>query len=339
MVLARRRRRDAAGAVRRGGRRRARLRGEEEGHVPDVGPAASDAELVVEHRLAQGGPLPGTGLQQHVEHFDDFRRQDFDQVFPIAAPHPALGQQAAQAEAAEVFKELALPALRGGPGVVLGDHGIDHGADGEGVRQEGVHDPPCMNLWGLVQQLADNLVAHFTLQCRHAEVDEPQAEPRAVPRQHDILQRQVPMGDAQVVQPAHGRQQLRRHGPHPLLALGAWSRQALAVTPIEEVPLRAERRRHEGLALVTEDAAQVAGIRVRPLLEDAKEGEVGPRLLRGPWVLARKVRGVGADPRGRHPLHCEQPAVGPGVPCELHLPVVPDSRLQVPHDDDAAAIP
>mmetsp|Transcript_34348 Transcript_34348/g.74968 ORF Transcript_34348/g.74968 Transcript_34348/m.74968 type:complete len:289 (+) Transcript_34348:540-1406(+) len=119
--------------------------------------------------------------------------------------------------------------------------------------------------------------------------------------QEDVLQRDVPVRDAHLVQPPHGAEDLGDDGSHDLLALPA--RRGVAVAPVEEVAAGAEGRHDVGLLLVREDAQELADIGVPVVVQVLDDTHVIPRPLRCRWVGSREFLRPTLDPLRGHDLH------------------------------------
>mmetsp|Transcript_19880 Transcript_19880/g.59575 ORF Transcript_19880/g.59575 Transcript_19880/m.59575 type:complete len:373 (+) Transcript_19880:1073-2191(+) len=140
------------------------------------------------------------------------------------------------------------------------------------------------------------------------------------------------MRQAELVQPAHRREHLPEHRPHPDLALLAPAGRLEA--PGEEVAAGGQGGDDVHVRVAREDAEQLRGVREAQLVQSFDEAHIVPRLLRGCGVLGPERLRTRAHPRGGHPLHRHPAAVGPRH--EVHAAVVHLRLLQCAHQAKGA---
>mmetsp|Transcript_42317 Transcript_42317/g.122849 ORF Transcript_42317/g.122849 Transcript_42317/m.122849 type:complete len:262 (-) Transcript_42317:354-1139(-) len=260
------------------------------------------------------------------------RGEDLAQGLPPSAAQPPLLQEPLKAEAGYVLEQLALPLACTSPGVVVNAHGEDRDADREGVCGEGVHwHVPHVDLWGLVGSLAADLVGDDTVRGRHPEVNELHLGIRAgTALQQDVLQGDVAVRDAQLVQPSGRGEDLGGQRAHVRLARWAGLRHGGVVAPREQVALRAEFRRHEHFGRIPVNAVELADVGEAHCGEALDARYVIPRLLGGTGVLTIELLRRRADPANRHALDGHG-LVDLRVLHKLDAPLVPLCLLQVLH--------
>mmetsp|Transcript_50580 Transcript_50580/g.145836 ORF Transcript_50580/g.145836 Transcript_50580/m.145836 type:complete len:305 (-) Transcript_50580:2-916(-) len=219
--------------------------------------------------------------------------------------------------------------LRAAPWVVLGAHGEKDNAERKVVSQEGVHFAVGMRFWRAVHNLSSRLALHFAPQGRRPEVDELRVQGRIKPRQQDILQGEVAVGDPQIVQPTHRRANLSDDWPHLCFPLTSGCGHGLVHAPIEQIALATIARRHQGLVNAAEDTVQAASVGVPMRSEQPHNGNVKPRLLCRLRVEIVEVPGAMLYPSGGHSLHRQELAAVGSILHKLHLAMVRLGLLQI----------
>eukprot|EP00429_Kryptoperidinium_foliaceum_P117703 CAMPEP_0176291202 /NCGR_PEP_ID=MMETSP0121_2-20121125/55425_1 /TAXON_ID=160619 /ORGANISM="Kryptoperidinium foliaceum, Strain CCMP 1326" /LENGTH=489 /DNA_ID=CAMNT_0017632033 /DNA_START=308 /DNA_END=1777 /DNA_ORIENTATION=- len=314
-------------------------------HGPDAFSARGPL-LIEEGQLAQGRPLSRLQLEQGFDDLGQVRRQcvgDHLAAAPVAKS--ALPEEAPEAEGRGVVEKAAAAARRALPRVVLQGHRENDDAESEGVGQEGVDDGLRVDLGSLVGGLPPHLALHRSAQRRHAEVDELHLRPGVRPRDEEVLQGEVAVGDAEVVQHADGLDDVGDNGPDDRLPPRARSRHGLSEAPVVEVPLLAEGARDHGLPAAAKEAVQAADVGVAHGPQEADEADVKPRPLLRLGVPRVELGGAAADPLVGHRLHRREPAPAGAVLHELHAAEVAAAswsslakvHLELLHGSTAAA--
>mmetsp|Transcript_27012 Transcript_27012/g.85499 ORF Transcript_27012/g.85499 Transcript_27012/m.85499 type:complete len:291 (-) Transcript_27012:50-922(-) len=236
---------------------------------------------------------------------------------------------------------LALAALGGVPWILPGSHREDDHAKGKCIGEECIVQHPRVCLRRLVRGLADiGATSTHALWTAHAEVNELNLQvTRVVPCQKNVLEAEVAVRDAILVQKLHGGQNLCHQRHHLNLPLSAQRRRALA--PLEELALSRQGRHHIGHVLVPENTQELADRRERAAVQLLQDPEIPPRplgavreaLLVSPWSVL--------NPRIGHPLYCDK---SPGVSTllashQLHTAAVSRGCLQVPQVPKVSSLP
>mmetsp|Transcript_85499 Transcript_85499/g.247047 ORF Transcript_85499/g.247047 Transcript_85499/m.247047 type:complete len:352 (+) Transcript_85499:315-1370(+) len=304
--------------------------------IPHAEPAPS-SRPAPEDGFAEARALLRPELEKGPDEADEDWRQH---LAPTSAARTALPEEVCEPRRREQAEARARPAPRAGPRVLLHAQGEEEHGHRESVGEEGVDRNLAVGLGRLVHSLSAEGCRSMAPQRGHAEVDKLQLRPglRHGPggrREQHVLQRNVAVRDAEVVQPPHGGAELRGDGPDRGLPAGAGGWRGVAEAPAGEVALRAELGRHQQLPRASEDAEEVADVWEAPLGEQPDEADVSPRFFGLARTPSRKVGGVRADPVARHALY-GQGAVR--ALHELHGPAIPWRALQAPDVDEARAV-
>mmetsp|Transcript_23505 Transcript_23505/g.74488 ORF Transcript_23505/g.74488 Transcript_23505/m.74488 type:complete len:373 (+) Transcript_23505:236-1354(+) len=259
-------------------------------------------------------------------------------MLAIPFAEPPLLEELPEAEQAHVLVQLARAAPGGGPRVVLGRHGEGDHPEREGVGEVRVVLGVRVHLGSLVGLLAADLSPAPAREGDHSEVDDLHLQLVLLLRQQDVLQREVAVRDAKVMQPPHARRDLPHDRLHGLLARAA--RLGVAVAPAEEVAPSGQARDHVGVLLIAEDVEELAGKRVADLVQLPHDAQVVPGLLGGGRVVVLEVLGGEPDPLRGHPLdgHLDA-ALGLRRPHQVDPPVVPYRLLELRDHGVSARVP
>mmetsp|Transcript_85234 Transcript_85234/g.241521 ORF Transcript_85234/g.241521 Transcript_85234/m.241521 type:complete len:276 (+) Transcript_85234:196-1023(+) len=228
--------------------------------------------------LPEAEPPPRVGLQKSNQQICKVRRNDINQILSIALLQLLLLQQPPETTLSNIPEPRTSVLLRGSPRVALHSHRKEDDAQGERICKEGIVRGRRVHLRCLVGRLATQFKAAYPRGCRHAEVDELDLRRGALgAREHDVLEREVPVGNAGVVEPPHGAEELQGNGQHRRLALRP--RRRAPEAPGKEVALRRKRRHSIEVLRVGKDALQLAHKWGTPVVELLQDGKVKPRLL------------------------------------------------------------
>mmetsp|Transcript_52040 Transcript_52040/g.161097 ORF Transcript_52040/g.161097 Transcript_52040/m.161097 type:complete len:320 (+) Transcript_52040:397-1356(+) len=187
-------------------------------------------------------------------------------------------------------------------------HRVDQHTQRKRVAKVGVVVLPQVHLRRLVGCFATGPVPAFAREGRLGKIDQLHLRAAArAPVQHDVLQREVAVGHAKVVEPADGTEELPCDRLHPRLLLPAGAQGLLA--PREEVAAGREGRDEVGAHAVPEDAQELAHVAVAQAVEVELEPGAEPRGLHGLGVARPEVLRPGPRPGDRQSLHRDHVAL------------------------------
>mmetsp|Transcript_58241 Transcript_58241/g.125104 ORF Transcript_58241/g.125104 Transcript_58241/m.125104 type:complete len:295 (+) Transcript_58241:451-1335(+) len=195
-----------------------------------------------------------------------------------------------------------------------------------------------MHLGRLIDLLASHLLPAGTLQGRHSEVyDLHLQQPIARIVEQDILEGNVSVRNAQVMQSPNRREDLHRNGQHRDLALLARTR--LSGAPREEVALGGQGGDDVGVLLVAKDALQVHGVWEAPPVQAPQEPDVAPRKFGRVGMPVSEVVRPQRHPRVGHALHRNLLFRRAVAQHHVHVTPVPQSVLEALHHSEVARVP
>mmetsp|Transcript_15573 Transcript_15573/g.21002 ORF Transcript_15573/g.21002 Transcript_15573/m.21002 type:complete len:226 (+) Transcript_15573:510-1187(+) len=195
-----------------------------------------------------------------------------------------------------------------------------------------------MHLGRLVGLLATHLTLSSLRSSTHAEVDHLYLQITSDICQEDVLERQVTVCDAKLMQPLDCREYLNHQGLHFCLSCHSW--RWIEVTPTEEVAACRKLCHHVGVLSVTEDAHEFTDVGEAQSVELSHDGDVAPRPLRGRGVLLVKLLGTTGHPAAGHALHGHTSVtVGATSTHLVYTSLVPNGILQLAHEPEHTGVP
>mmetsp|Transcript_32695 Transcript_32695/g.78141 ORF Transcript_32695/g.78141 Transcript_32695/m.78141 type:complete len:251 (+) Transcript_32695:474-1226(+) len=192
-----------------------------------------------------------------------------------------------------------------------------------------------MHLWSLIRLLAANLPPAYPIGCGHAKIDELHLLTTCCICEENVLKREVPVRNTQVMKPPHTNEDLPHDRKH--YCLSGCSRPWIPVTPREQIANSCESCRDVRCLIVSENSQQLAGIRIPDGVQIPHQTNIHPGPFRCRGVLLVKLSRAFAYPPVWHPLHCNLLPVL--LLHEVHPAVVPNSFLQEGLQDKLLWIP
>mmetsp|Transcript_34413 Transcript_34413/g.88847 ORF Transcript_34413/g.88847 Transcript_34413/m.88847 type:complete len:344 (-) Transcript_34413:33-1064(-) len=242
-----------------------------------------------------------------------------------------------------ILEERTLLRLGTRPRIVLHCHREQRDPQSESIGREGVIPLAVVHLWCLVGALPNMSTARP--QARgHREVDDLDTEPAVDLLQKQVLEAEVPVPDAQIVQPADRIDRLRNQRSDHGFTLAPDTGQAEG--PGEEVAVRGQRRHYVHADGVLENTVEATHKRKPQVVQPLEHSDVDPRLLGSISVLLPKVLRPTADPIFWHFLHgdvlfsllCTISTLN--LPAhEVNLPEIPLCVLQLLHEGETTGLP
>mmetsp|Transcript_19724 Transcript_19724/g.62531 ORF Transcript_19724/g.62531 Transcript_19724/m.62531 type:complete len:266 (-) Transcript_19724:298-1095(-) len=229
--------------------------------------------------------------------------------------------------------------LRRLPRIDMQRQAEEHHAERERVAQESVVHVPGMCLRRSVGGLAGALAVGAAARERgHGVVREPHGRlaARRV-RDEEVLEREVPVHNPELVQQHHRVDHLHHHGVEEVLTVLAG--RGLPRAPREQVAPRRQGRHDVHVLRVVEDAVHLAGVGVAPGVELLEQPHVHPGPLRVVPVRAVEGPRPALHPGPAHDLHGDAlPAAASHLPL-LHAAAVPRGLLQGADEAEGALVP
>mmetsp|Transcript_102604 Transcript_102604/g.271515 ORF Transcript_102604/g.271515 Transcript_102604/m.271515 type:complete len:302 (+) Transcript_102604:581-1486(+) len=242
-----------------------------------------------------------------------------------------------------MLEENALLPPGARPRIVLHSHREQCDPQSESIGREGVVPLAVVHLWCLVGFLPHMSSARPHIR-GHREVDDLDAGPSVGLLQEQVLEADVPVPDAQLVQPTDRIQRLGNQRSDNGLALAPDTGQAEG--PGEQVTIRGQRRHNVHAVGVLENTVEATHKRKPQVVQPLEHSDVDPRLLGSISVLLPKVLRPTADPIFWHLLYgailfsllCTISARN--LPAhEVNLPEIPLCILQLLHEGETTGLP